>query len=217
MPTRTKKHRPPVRWRVAVVELPDDLPRRHPDRERLKVSITVKSPEQFENLRTDLGPKRVFTQREDAKMALEATIARLRRRGYTVNGNLEVYTLYVIELDSAKAPNHRGYLYVGSTGIERTERVKQHRDGHWRNGKPVHGRSAHRHFVRHRPDLEPDRVYFSREDALVAESRLRRRWEARGYRVEGGTERLGDVPPIERRVRTATRAKNPETSSDQGK
>jgi hypothetical protein len=38
--------------------------------------------------------------------------------------------------------------------------------------------------------MEPKRVYFSREEALRAESRLRRRLEARGYRVEGGTERL---------------------------
>jgi predicted GIY-YIG superfamily endonuclease len=96
----------------------------------------------------------------------------------------------VIELDSTKAPNHRGYLYVGQTSLEREVRVEQHRVGHRDDGKSKHSRVAHRLFVRRRPEMEPKRVYFSREEALRAESRLRRRLEARGYRVEGGTERL---------------------------
>ena len=193
MHTRTKKSAPPVRWRVAVVELHGDLPRRHPDLANVKVSLTVKDPARIVDHRDDLAPKRVFVDRKDAAKVRDALIRRLRDRGYTVNGNLEVYSLYVIELESSAAPDHRGYLYVGQTAIDPALRVEQHRTGHWLRGKPAHSRTAHRLFVRRRPDMEPTRVYFSREEGMRAESRLRRRLEARGYRVEGGTERLNEI------------------------
>lgn len=190
MHTRTKKSPSPVRWRVAVVELHDDLPRRRPDLANLRVSLTVKDPSRIADHRDDLAPKRTFVDRRSASKARETIITRLKDRGYTVNGDLTVYRVYVIELDSAKAPNHRGYLYVGQTSLEREVRVEQHRVGHRDDEKSKHSRVAHRLFVRRRPEMEPKRVYFSREEALRAESRLRRRLEARGYRVEGGTERL---------------------------
>jgi len=193
MRTRTRKPVPPIRWRVAVVELHGDLPRRHPDLANLRVSVTVKEPTRIADHRDDLAPKRAFVDRKDAVKAREATITRLRDRGYTVNGNLEVYSVYVIELDASAAPDHRGYLYVGQTVHDPAVRVEQHRVGHWHNGVAKHSRVVRRLFVRRRPDLEPKRVYFSREDGLRAESRTRLRLEKRGYRVEGGTERLGDV------------------------
>ncbi|MEY3565993.1 MAG: hypothetical protein RLZ19_7, partial [Actinomycetota bacterium] len=115
MHTRTKKSPPPVRWRVAVVELHGDLPRRHPDLANVKVSLTVKDPARIADHRDDLAPKRAFVDRKKAAKLRDALIVRLRDRGYTVNGNLEVYSLYVIELDSTVAPDHRGYLYVGQT------------------------------------------------------------------------------------------------------
>lgn len=193
MPTRTKKTPPPVRWRVAVVELHGDLPRRHPELANVKVSLTVKDPARIADHRDDLAPKRAFVDRKNAAKVRDALIVRLRDRGYTVNGNLEVYSLYVIELDSSATPEHRGFLYVGQTAIDPALRVEQHRTGHWLRGKPAHSRTAHRLFVRRRPDMEPARVYFSREEAMRAESRLRRRLEARGFRVEGGTERLNEI------------------------
>lgn len=193
MHTRTKKSSPAVRWRVAVVELHDDLPRRCPDLTNLRVFLTVKDSARIAGHRDDLAPKRTFVDRPSASKARATIITRLKERGYTVNGDLTVYSVYVIELDSGKAPSHRGYLYVGQTSLEREVRVEQHRTGHRDDEKSKHSRVAHRLFVRRRPEMEPKRVYFSREQALRAESRLRRRLEARGYRVEGGTERLDMV------------------------
>jgi predicted GIY-YIG superfamily endonuclease len=192
MNARTKKS-PPRRWRVSVVELHDELPRRCPELANLRVSLTVKDPRRIANHRDDLAPKRTFVDRESAEKARTSLMTRLKDRGFTVNGDLTVYFVYVIELDSAKAPNHRGYLYVGQTSLDREVRVEQHRAGHRDDAKSTHSRVAHRLFVRRRPEMEPRRVYFSREEAMRAESRLRRRLEARGYRVEGGTERLDVV------------------------
>lgn len=193
MPTRTKKTVPPIRWRVAVVEVHGNLPRRHPDLANVKVSVTLKDPAHIADHRDDLAPKRTFVDRKKAAKLRNALIKRLRGRGYTVNGDLEVFRLYVIELDHSLANGRRGYLYVGQTTHDPAVRVEQHRTGHWRNAKAGHSRVAHRHFVRRRPDMEPARVFFSREHALLAESRLRRRLESRGYRVAGGTERLDAI------------------------
>ena len=41
-----------------------------------------------------------------------------------------------------------------------------------------------------RPDLSPKQLYSSQEQALRAESKKRLQLEARGYKVDGGTERL---------------------------
>ena len=71
---------------------------------------------------------------------------------------------------------------------------------------PKFGRSAHKYFSRYRPDLSPKQLYFSEEQALRAESKKRLQLEARGYKVDGGTERL--------EVMTAKRTKLPDRPTD---
>ena len=119
-----------------------------------------------------------------------------------MNGDLTVYSLYVIELDSSHIPEHRrpagfrGYVYVGYTSKDPVERVEQHRTGTRSTGNNRgYSAEAHRLFVRHRPGLAPRQKYFDVEQALLAESRLRVRLEGRGYTVTGGQERLDAVRP----------------------
>ena len=189
MRTHTKKS--PPRYRVRVVESDVQSPRRHPDRPRLTVDLTITVVAPHE--RRDLAPRRTFPDRASAKKEMVRVNNRLKARGFTVNGDLEIFRVYVIELDPAKAPRHRGYLYVGQTNLEPSQRVEQHRSGYRNDGRARYSRPAHNHFVRRRPDLEPRTIYFEREAAMLAESRTRRRFEAKGWKVIGGTERLDQV------------------------
>jgi len=69
-------------------------------------------------------------------------------------------------------------------------RLAEHKEGARTERGPRFGRSAHKYFSRYRPDLSPRRLYFSKEQALRAESKKRLQLKARGYKVDGGTERL---------------------------
>lgn len=207
MRARTRTTKPPSRryW-IEVIELVDTaLPRRHPDKENLRVSITQvkpgpdldsrwnnkrrREPGVFGEIRDDLMPKRSVATPEQARCRRRETIDRLQARGYTVNGNLMVWSVYVIELDSSHLPGCPGYFYVGQTSKTPEERIEEHRLGKRKaSGDRLFGREAHRYFKCRREDLEPKRKWFSSPAALKAESHLRRKLEARGYTVAGGTE-----------------------------
>jgi len=212
--TKTKKKtktRKPARWWVRVAELLDpELPRRDVRRPNITVSLTTTDPSQWDDwttkktaagnpvsVRHDLSSNRSHTTRAHARTAETALKRRLGRQGYTVNGDLSVHTVYVIELDASALPQRRrpegfrGYLYVGSTGKDPAERVEQHRLATRSKGNNRgYSTTAHQHFVRRRPDLEPKTVYFDTESALLAEARTRVRLEGRGFVVKGGQERL---------------------------
>jgi hypothetical protein len=160
-------------------------------------------------VRYDLMPKdhqcggllKPFRHPRDKERANKATLAlreRLNCEGYTVNGDRTLWALYVIELKdhhlANKEKGFRGYLYVGQTSIPVEERGRQHELGRqypWK-GRPKHSPTCHKYFKTLQLDLVPKkfrRPYFCTESALRAESAMRLHLEARGYRVEGGTER----------------------------
>ena len=163
------------------------------ERRNMRTSAEGRTDRQV--LRDDLSVLRGYTSQERAKARRTEVRERLWAKGYTVDSRLTVYSLYVIELDpSGISDEFVGYLYVGYTSKNRAERLEQHRLG-LRSGGNNRGYStiAHRLYVRDRDDLTPQRVLFSEESALRAESRLRVRLERRGYKVVGGQERLDVV------------------------
>ena len=146
----------------------------------------------------NLGPY-VDKKLADAKKA--QVIERLSAKGCTVNGNRAVWVVYVIELDTAhfspaQKKKHRNFYYVGMTSKKIDARLAEHKEGLRTVKGPRFGRSAHKYFVRYRPDLSPSRVFFSQEQALRAESKKRLQLEARGNKVDGGTERLAAMKKI---------------------
>jgi len=90
----------------------------------------------------------------------------------------------VLELDGSKKPDHHGWLYVGQTSKSFEERLAEHLDPDSRLGSP----KVRKNFVRPRLDLADLNPWFNSDDALMAESRLRVRFEKLGYAVDGGQE-----------------------------
>lgn len=209
MPTRTRTHARKTqrndRYWIHVIEYLDDRRRRVASLPHLHVGITIvepgakldalwekrriKKPGHWGPIRYDLMDDVSFDSRADATRHRRVVIDRLSRSGHAVNGDASVYRTYVIELDGAKKPEHPGWLYVGQTSKSIPDRIAEHRSGRPRR----HSRLVAKHFVSERPDLGDDREYFTREDALLAESHLRIRLEALGYAVDGGQERLDEA------------------------
>lgn len=204
MPTRThaRETERNIQYWIEVIECLDDRPRRVESLPHLYVGTTivepgasldalwekrrVKKPGLWGPIRYDLMDDVPFDSRADAKRYRRVVIDRLSRSGHTVNGDASVYRTYVLELDGARKPAHRGWLYVGQTSKSIPDRIAEHRSGrHLR-----HSRLVTEHFVSERPDLGDGVEYFTREDALLAESRLRVRLESLGFAVDGGQERL---------------------------
>jgi len=209
MRTRTHEKKKKVitkRWWIEVVEFLDpDLSRRLADKPNVKVSIRVSQPTldnvqtHFEKVkvlfRADLSPTKSYSDYELAKNRKTEVRERLMAQGYTVNKNLSTWSVYVIELDtshftSAQRKKHSAFFYVGMTSKKVDARLAEHKEGARTDKGPKFGRSAHKYFSRYRPDLSPKKLYFSQELALRAESKKRLQLEARGYKVDGGTERL---------------------------
>ena len=215
MRMRTRKHEKkkkakakpqPKRWWIEVVEFLDpDLPRRLADKPNVKVSVRMGQPTNdnvqthFEKekvlFRADLSPTKSYSDHELAKNRKTEVRERLMAQGYTFNGNLSTWSVYVIELDTshftpAQRKKHSAFFYVGMTSKKVDARLAEHKEGARTEKGPKFGRSAHKYFSRYRPDLSPKQLYFSQELALRAESKKRLQLEARGYKVDGGTERL---------------------------
>ena len=217
-----KAKQQPKRWWIEVVEILDpDLPRRLADKPNVKVSIRVSQPTldnvqtHFEEekvlFRADLSPTKSYSDHELAKNRKTEVRERLMAQGYTVNKNLSTWSVYVIELDTshftpAQRKKHSAFFYVGMTSKKVDARLAEHKEGARTDKGPKFGRSAHKYFSRYRPDLSPKHLYFSEEQALRAESKKRLQLEARGYKVDGGTERL--------EVMTAKRTKLPDRPTD---
>jgi len=196
----------PKRWWIEVVEILDpDLPRRLADKPNVKVSVRMSQPtldnvqthfkEQTVLFRADLSPTKSYSQSELAKAREREVRDRLKTKGYTVNNDLKVWSVYVIELDTshftpAQRKKYSAFFYVGMTSKKVDARLAEHKEGARTEKGPKFGRSAHKYFARYRPDLSPKHLYFSQEQALSAESKKRLQLEARGYKVDGGTERL---------------------------
>jgi len=137
------------------------------------------------------------TQKPDVDAAMKLLRQQLRCDGYTVNGDMTVWHLYIIELMplSGDSGGSAGYLYVGQTSQPLEDRIRQHREGHHNpKGQRLHSLACHKRFLRPRLDLLPSQfsqTLYCQEDALTAEADLRLAMEADGFVVEGGTEKLG--------------------------
>ena len=136
------------------------------------------------------------TQKTEMDAAMKLLRQQLRCEGYTVNGDMTVWHLYIIELmplpgDLGKPS---GCLYVGQTSQPLEDRIRQHREGHHNpKGQRLHSLACHKRFLRPRMDLLPtefSQTLYCQEDALTAEADLRLALEADGFTVEGGTEKL---------------------------
>jgi predicted GIY-YIG superfamily endonuclease len=212
----------PKRWWIEVVEILDpDLPRRLADQPNVKVSVRISQPttenvqtrhkDQSVLFRADLSPTKSYSDYELAKTREREVRDRLKSKGYTVNSDLQVWSVYVIELDTshftpAQRKKHSAFFYVGMTSKKVDARLAEHKEGVRNEKGPKFGRSAHKYFSRYRPDLSPSRLYFSQEQALRAESKKRLQLETRGYKVDGGTERLD--------LMSAKRTKLPDRPTD---
>lgn len=199
--THEKKIDSPRRYWVRVVERAGDSPRRNASLAHVEVALTVtepgpgldtwltkqsaKRPGRWGALRYDLMDDASFDDRPAAEEHVREVRIRLARLGHAVNGVADIYRTYVIELDPSQKPDHVGWLYVGQTVKPVAERVEEHRTGRRFRHSPV----VRKHFRRERPELADVQQYYLREDALLAESRLRVRLESLGYAVEGGQER----------------------------
>lgn len=209
MPTPARTHEkkiatPDRRW-ILVVECADDRPRRDPSLPHLRVGLTItepgprldsswqkkrtKKPGTWGPIRYDLMDGESFDDRAGAERHRRVVIERLARLGHAVNGKAEIYRTYVIELDASQKPDHRGWLYVGQTVKPAAERIEEHRTGR----RFRHSSKVTKNFRAARPDLADPQEYYLREDAWLAESRLRVRLESLGYAVEGGQERYDDA------------------------
>lgn len=214
---------------ICVFELDESAgPRRNPALPRLKVT-RVRTPPGDELdkeiasgkrrrakravcVRYDLMPKdtrpggklRPFVvprQAIAAQTAEETLIDRLSAAGFTVNGNLAVWRLYVVELEYTPPPQgkpKRGWLYVGQTKRDVATRVEQHRLGpNFEPGYNQYNQKCHQFFKRVRQDLRPRwacKDFYSECNALRAEGRLRLFFEGLNFKVEGGTELLNGKP-----------------------
>jgi hypothetical protein len=217
-----------LEW-LCVLELDQAAgPRRHPHLARLLVKRTRTRPgedldkqiatnSRWQNngvvgVRYDLmpkdkqsgGPLRPFKVPRQAAAASDAEKQlreKLSAKGYTVNGDMTIWKLYVVELEytpPAKGKPKAGRVYVGQTKLEVAERVKQHKLGpNYKPGYKQYNEQCHRLFKRLRQDLRPawaSKDFYSECDALRAEGRMRLYFEARNYHVDGGKDLLNSKP-----------------------
>ena len=195
----------PTEYWILVIERADDSPRRDPRLAHLHVEITItapgdrldavwerkraKKPGQWGPIRYDMMDETSFATHSLAEKGKQAMIDRLSRLGHAVNGKSTVYRTYVIELDDSNKPGHRGWLYVGQTSKPIPDRIDEHRTGaRFRSSSKVR-----KHFRCARLDLADQHPFFTSEDALMAESRLRVQLERLGYLVDGGQEKYEEA------------------------
>ena len=179
--------------RLAIIELDDVVPRRSPELPNLMITSTIDPEAKFAQLRLGKGKPawghgHAVALRPDLLQRGESearAIRRLREAGFTVNRLTTTWRVYVLELDLA-APGFKGWLYVGETSRDVDIRLGQHltraRNKHGR----LYSEKVAAHFLRRRPDLEPNRLLMSVEASKRAEKRWAKRLSNRGYRVTSG-------------------------------
>lgn len=119
-----------------------------------------------------------YTQTHSLKEAKKAIRAELSSLGYTVytGGSRRIY---VLEFASPfRGDSEHTWLYVGETGKRVEDRIAQHFSG-------IKAAKYWQTLHRRRPDLEPDKEYWSVEDSTEAEEEWGRILEKAGYRVRG--------------------------------
>jgi hypothetical protein len=138
--------------------------------------------------RLDLGSTRSYQDRSIAIQAKTRVIRKLRDSGNWVNGAGQLRRVYVIELDEDVGPKtgtaSMPWLYVGETGISIDDRIEQHRSAARNARGPLFSRTAHRHFLRPRPDIyEAIPPVHNQEDSKSLEASLADFLRKEGYSV----------------------------------
>lgn len=195
---------PDLSYRVIVVELSDVVPRRRGDRPNLYVGLTTMDPRtRFDllvtgrgpswlrghivTLRTDLSPQQQFADPGEARAAKSSLIKSLKSAGFTVNRDVSVWTVYVIELDNSvtREPG-LGTVYVGETKKTPEERLREHLTRAVNGRTRLYSSVVARHGRRLRMDLAPDEKYFDKESSKRAEAAWAEHLRSLGYTVRGG-------------------------------
>jgi hypothetical protein len=177
-------------------------PRRDPGKPNLYVGVTIEEPAiRFEALRKGRGPAWLqghsirlrtdltsgpFCLREDARKKRRMAVKCLKGKGYTVNRDANVWTVYVIELDpkGCKDPG-KGFVYVGMTSKTPEERFEEHIKGKRNKRGPLFSPIVRKFGLRLRMDLAPDTKYFDLASAKAAETRWCLKMRDEGYNAVG--------------------------------
>ena len=193
-----------LQYGVIVIELEDVVPRRDPSLPNIYVSVTTMDLEQrtellnkgkssawlknnVTSLRHDLSIAPSLTVYGEAKDLARSIINTLRSQGYTVNRNTDIWTVYVIELDSTATTNPgKGYVYVGETMKSPEARFAEH-IGRVSNSKTkLFVAAVANHGKCLRMDLAPAGKFFDKEASKQAEFEWAEYLRSLGYKVKGG-------------------------------
>jgi hypothetical protein len=198
-------------YRIWVAELSDEAgPRVHPARPNIYVGLTIEDPERrFARLKNGMRPDHevylhgigvrpdlyeglpIYPERAEAKAAKASLIKDLRRQGFVVNKKARCYRIYVIELRDdvgRRRDVHKPWIYVGQTSKDIEVRFREHiTAARAADGRRLYSAVVYKYHVKLRPDLyEPIPCVYLREDALLKEGEVARRFAADGYSVRGG-------------------------------
>ena len=193
-----------LQYGVIVVELNDVAPRRDPSLPNVYVAVTtmdlVRRAELLNkgkgltwlknnvtSLRHDLSTAPSLASHGDAKDLKKSVISTLKSQGYTVNRNTDVWTVYVIELDSTatKTPGE-GFVYVGETKKNPEARLQEHLSRATNGKTKLFSSVVAKHGIRLRMDLAPTRRCFDSTSSKKAESEWAEHLRGLGYTVRGG-------------------------------
>ncbi len=175
--------------RVITYVLTDIVERKNPELPVVHVGQTQstedRAPRKVNGIRSaavgvlEQGTGTIFyTTTHSLKEAKKETRAELSSLGYTV------YTggprrIYVLEFVSPfRGDSENTWLYVGETGKSVEARVAQHFSG-------IKAAKYWQELLKRRPDLEPDKEFWSVEDSTEAEREWGQMLEEAGYRVRG--------------------------------
>lgn len=192
-----------TKYWVIVSRLEDVVPRRDPRKENLYLSVSTQEPKiaihsliemkgpiwtrgHVRGLKemTRTGP---FLTREKAKKRKELLSKRLKEEGFTVNRDLSIWRVYVIELDPTAVKNPgKGNVYVGQTSKAPEQRFAEHTRGMRNKNGPLFSRVVFKHGIRLRPDLASEKPFFSEALSKRGEQECFQRLKSHGYHPEGG-------------------------------
>lgn len=159
----------------------------------LSPASKLKLPGKPLRLRQDLIPK-YKPSRESTVITrrLAETKQGLRQRGYAVNGDYKVWSIYVLDLDPDNPTtivdrgkkNH--VVYVGQTSKDIETRLKEHRgEAFGKGGKYLGSRRTKGRNPRVNKSLTPKTKCFTQLDAEKFEVEYSHKLQRAGYRVLG--------------------------------
>lgn len=192
---------------IVVIEL-DGSFKKCTDKPHLYVTFTSKEPKQLlEYLQAGNGPKWLRGRAVSlmpklvpgfkptrsvsvAKRRVKELCASLKAKGYAVNQDSEVYTVYVIDLDIDKPTKMKNIgkkkqaVYVGQTTKTPEARYLQHKkqDGSSRN---LSSRVVFQRGIGLNYGLMPSKRVYTKDVALNLEAEISIKLHNRGYRVFG--------------------------------